>query len=184
MSEITHYRQIELNLVKIATEPCSGPVKGGCKLWLRKALQTQKDIPACRRRDCAVVLTYIMEWMRPRTGYEDQLYPARYAGQRLTIDRRTVTTELDMDKATYHRVMVALENIRAIGTEYENSGTTISLDPEGFVDLLALGLRKTVLSERSYYADRDKYNNTIHTIRSIYPEVTDAVRLLNVANER
>ena len=80
--------------------------------------------------------------------------------------------------------MVALENIRAIGTEHENSGTMISLDPEGFVDLLASGLRQTVLSERSYYADRDKYNNTLHTIRSIYSEVTDAVTLLSVANER
>lgn len=183
MSEITHYRQIELNLVKIATEPCSGPWRGGCKLWLRQALQTHTEIAACRRRDCAAVLTYILDWMRPRPGQEDQLYPARYSGQRLVIDRGTVTKELDMDKTTYHRVMVALETMRAIGTEYENSGTMISLDPEGFIDLLAVGLHQTVLSNKAYYADRDKYHNTLHTIRSIDAEVADAVRLLRVANE-
>lgn len=98
MSEFKTYREIEIQLTRIATEPCAGPVKGGCKLWLRKALQTHKDIPACSRRDCVTVLTYILEWMRPRTGYENQLYPARYSGQRLVIDRGAVTTELDIPK--------------------------------------------------------------------------------------
>lgn len=181
MSEITHYREHEIKLASIAAGECSGVHRGGVKAWMIEAFK-HTDMPRSRRAKAKCVLTYILEWMRPRKGQEDVLYPARYTGERFIVHRSVIMEELDVSRPTYHRVLSELMEIGLINCEPLTFGIQVSLHIEGFIDFLSIGLAETILSKQSYYKSRKRYDIAYNKVRSIYPEVADAVQRRRVAN--